>query len=96
MTKPRRKHDEEFKKRAVQMTYQKDRTIQSTAEGLGIHPSLLQKWRTRYGVSGEKTEKALQDDEIRGLQRRISELEEENDLLKKASAYFAALQRNSR
>lgn len=96
MTKQRRKYDEEFKKRAVEMTYQEGRTIQSTAEGLGIHPSVLQRWRAKYSETGAKTEKALQDDEVQVLKRRIYELEEENDLLKKASAYFAALQRNSK
>ena len=96
MAKPRRKYDEEFKKRAVRMTYQENRTVQSTAEGLGIHPSVLQRWRTRYGETGEKTATALQQDELRVMQRRIRELEEENDLLKKASAYFAALQRDSK
>jgi transposase-like protein len=36
---------------------------------------------------------ASQQEELIKLQRRIAELEEENDILKKASAYFAKNQK---
>jgi transposase len=96
MSKTRRKYDEEFKKRAVELSYHPERTVRSVAEGLGIHPAVLQRWRKKYQASGEKTVEAKTEDEIRQLQRRIAELEEENDILKKASAYFAAQHRKYR
>lgn len=96
MPDDRRQFDEDFKKRAVQLSYERGRTVKSTAESLGIHESVLYRWRKRYTPEGTITQDAAHEDELRRLRKQVSELKEENDLLKKASAYFAALQRKSR
>lgn len=93
MNKDRRQYDEEFKKRAVQLSYHPDRTVQSVVESLGISHSMLYRWRKKYSDTGEKTEEAVQIEDVRLLRKRIAELEEENEILKKASAYFAKHQR---
>lgn len=93
MNKDRRQYDEEFKKRAVQLSYKPDRTVQSVVDSLGISQSMLYRWRQKYSEQGEKTEKTVQTEEVRLLRKRIAELEEENEILKKASAYFAKHQR---
>jgi transposase len=93
MSKERRQYDEEFKKRAVQLSFNPDRTVQSVVDSLGISQSMLYRWRQRYSEQGEKTEKVIQTEEVRLLRKRIAELEEENEILKKASAYFAKHQR---
>lgn len=93
MNKERKKYDEEFKKRAVQLSYNSDRTVQSVVESLGISQSMLYRWRQKYTEQGEETEKAVHDEEVRRLRKKVAELEEENDILKKASAYFAKHQR---
>mgnify|MGYP000979108197 FL=1 len=93
MNKDRRQYDEEFKKRAVQLSYNPDRTVQSVVDSLGISQSMLYRWRQKYSEQGEKTEKTVQTEEVRLLRKRIAELEEENEILKKASAYFAKHQR---
>ncbi|MBB3167084.1 transposase [Simiduia aestuariiviva] len=38
----------EFKIRAVKMSYQPDIQIKQVAEGLGIHPFMLSRWRKEY------------------------------------------------
>lgn len=91
--KKRRKYDEEFKRRAVQLSYSNERTVKDTADSLGIHVSLLNRWRNRYTPAGEQTQLSAQEDEVRRLRIRVAELENEVDLLKKASAYFAKHQR---
>jgi len=96
MPNDRRQYDEEFKRRAVQLSYGRGRSVKSTAEHLGIHESVLYRWRKRYTPDGEVTKASEQDEELRSLRRKLAELEEENELLKKASAYFAALQRKYR
>ena len=93
MQPERKQYDEEFQKRAVKLSYDPERTVQSVVDSLGISSSMIYRWRKKYKESGEKTEVAIQDEEVRRLQKRIAELEEENDILKKASAYFAKHQR---
>jgi len=93
MNKERRQYDEEFKKRAVQLSYNPGRSVQSVVDSLGISHSMLYRWRQKYGEQGEKTAEAVQTEAERQLRKRIAELEEENEILKKASAYFAKHQR---
>ena len=93
MSQQRRKFDEEFKRRAVQLSYSSERTINDVADSLGIHSSLLYRWRRQFTPTGEQTQLSAQEAENRKLRMRIAELENEVDLLKKASAYFAKHQR---
>lgn len=93
MNKQRKQYDEEFKKRAVQLSYDPGRTVQSVIDGLGISNSMLYRWREKYSETGEPTEEAIHNDEVRRLRKQLAELEEENEILKKASAYFAKHQR---
>lgn len=89
----RRKYTDEFKRRAVRMSYSSERSVRDVAESLGVDKSMLYQWRKRYTPDGDKSEQAEQEEDIRALQMRIAELEEENDILNKASAYFAKNQR---
>ena len=91
--KNRRKYDEEFKKRAVRLSYSSERSIKAMAESLGINANMLHRWRNQYTPDGDKTKTAVQQDELNKLRYKIAELEEENDILKKASAFFARNQK---
>ncbi len=93
MSRQRRKFDEDFKRRAVQLSYISEQTIQETADSLGIHVSLMNRWRRKYTPAGEKTQLTAEQEENQRLWLHIAELEREVDLLKKASAYFAKHQR---
>ena len=93
MNRERRQYNEEFQRRAMQLSYNPERTVQSVVESLGISHSMLYRWRKKYSDKGEKTAEAVQTEEVRLLRKRIAELEEENEILKKASAYFARHQR---
>lgn len=85
----RKKYDLEFKQRAVKLSYSSERTVAEVAKSLGIDKSMLYQWRKRYTPEGEKTAAVVaREDELK-LRARIAELEEENDILKKATAYFA-------
>jgi transposase len=93
MSETRRKYDEEFKKRAVRMSFSSERTVTQVAESLGISSNMLYRWRKKYTPDGEKTEMAQQQDEMRQLRIQNAELEEENYILKKAAAFFAQHQK---
>lgn len=93
----------DFKRKAVEWSFQSHRTVKSVAEALDIHPFMLSKWRRAYldGVFGmpkvppKSQNKLKPQDEISTLKQRIAELEEENDILKKWQR-FQAEQRRKR
>ena len=75
MTETRKKYDEEFKKRAVRMSFSSERAVTQVAESLGISSNMLYRWRKKYTPDGDKTEMAQQQDEMRQLRLRNAELE---------------------
>lgn len=89
MSRIRQNYDEEFRKNAVKLSYATSGTIKDLAASLGIHPSLIYRWRKTYTEQGEKTKVAEQQDVLRKQQLLIAELRMENEMLKKAAAYFA-------
>lgn len=93
MSTKRRKYDEEFKKRAVRLSYTSERPVTEVAESLGITTNMIYRWRQKYTPDGDKTQIAEQQDELSKLHSRVAELEEENYILKKATAFFAKNQK---
>lgn len=88
----RKRYDEEFKKDAVRLLQNRGtRTVADIAAQLGVHTSLLIRWRQDYAgaVRGEAVKSQEQRDEVEQLRRRLRELEAENSLLKKAAALIA-------
>jgi transposase len=52
MSKSRRKYSREFKVEAVKQVVVQERTVASVAAGLGVHPSLLQRWKSQLESEG--------------------------------------------
>ncbi len=96
-TKKAKSYGDEFRREAVRLADQPGRTATDVAKELGIHPGQIYNWRTQFnklskgqftvadGTNYSKDEKA----EIRRLKKKVAELEQERDFLKKATAYFA-------
>lgn len=93
MSRPRKTYTEEFKKNAVNLSYASPKTIKEIAADLDVPENLLYNWRRKYTANGEKTTYATMEEENRELRREIAELKMERDMLKKATAYFAKLQK---
>ena len=93
MSNSRKKYDEEFKQRAVRMSYSSERSVAAVAASLGVTSNMLYRWRKKYTPDGDKTQLAEQQDKLSELRKRVAELEEENYILKKASAFFAKHQK---
>ena len=94
MGKSRRKYSREFKLEAVKQVVEQGRSVASVAEGLGVHPSLLQRWKTQLETEGAVAfpgngRISATDEEIRRLRKDLSTARQERDILKKALAYFA-------
>lgn len=95
-------YTKEFKIKAIELLEQSNKPLRQVARELGVAENNLYNWRKIYRNNQEKafpnqprlTEKDL---ELRRLKSRISELEEEREILKKAAAFFAKEgQRNTR
>ena len=89
----RAKYDEEFKKNAVKLSYASPKGVKQIAEDLGITANRLYMWRKKYTADGDKTRYATLEEENKALRLQLAEALIEADMLKKATAYFANLQK---
>ena len=93
----RKSYNEAFRREAVRLSEQPGRNATEVAREIGIHPGQIYNWRTQFNklskrqftvADGTNYAKA-ESDEVRRLKKRVAELEQERDFLKKATAYFA-------
>ena len=92
-----RTYTEEFKLEALELLKSGGKTARQIERDLGITPGLLVKWRDRYQVISHEAEQAhleLSDmeaakREIKRLRRRLAEVEEEREILKKTINIFS-------
>ena len=93
--KPYKTYTREFKQEAVHLMETTDRPAAEVAMELGIRRNQLYKWKQQLAVKGEtafsgsgrpKTESLS---ELTLLKRENEQLRDENEILKKAAAYFA-------
>ena len=91
----REKFTAEFKREAVRLLEQGDRPVSQLALELGIPRNRLYKWRDTLALEGDLAfrgsgRRSPQQQELAQLRRRLARLEQENAILKKATAYFAS------
>jgi transposase len=94
-----RKYPEELRERATRMMVEARRdpatargAIRRIAEQLGVHPEALRSWVKRAEVDDGVRPGTTSDDarRIAELEREIRELKRANEILRTASAFFAA------
>lgn len=86
----RRKYTEDFKRDAVALVTDQGYKISEAARSLGIHETLLRRWKETFG--GEAAGDRLSTDEreeLKHLRKEVRNLRMEKEILKKASQYFA-------
>ena len=90
--RPRRRFTEEFKASAVRLVLDEAQSMSTVARDLDLVPSALRGWveqaradRT-HGKTGLTTEERL---ELARLRKENRILQEEREILKKATAFFA-------
>lgn len=76
----------EFKENAVRRTRMRGKTVASVAMELKIPAWKLRNW---IGEEKEKLERSSDLDEMTRLHNEVARLKQENEILKKAAAYFA-------
>lgn len=89
----RRAFTPQFKKDAVALVIA-GRSVTEVARDLGIARSLLQRWKDQLERVPQETfpgkgKLTSQAEELRTLQKKLRDVTEERDILKKALAYFA-------
>jgi len=90
----RRIYTKEFKESAMELYHSSGKSAEEVAEGLGIHSANLTRW-LRESKEGESKNIRVfpgqgnpRDEELAKLKRRVADLEETNEILKKAMAFF--------
>jgi transposase len=90
-------YPEEFRRDVIAVARQGDRSRAQVARSFGISESCLARWLRladrEDGVaevgSSSSRQPAADDAEVRELRRRNKQLEQENEILRRATAYFA-------
>ena len=94
----KRQYDIEFKIDAAKLVAEQGYSVPETGERLGIPSANIVRWVRQYRqgklVPGHKqAQPTEQEAELKRLRAQVKQLELENEILKKASAYFAKNQK---
>jgi transposase len=93
--KPYKTYTKQFKEEAVRMMETSERPAAEIAMELGIRRNQLYKWKEQMESKGDKAfsgrgrPKKEDQSEVASLRQENERLKEENEILKKAAAYFA-------
>ena len=81
----------EFRRDVVAVARASDESIAKVAKSFGISESCLQRWLAQADVEDGKRPgvTVAESVELRQLRKRNRELEQENEILRRAAAYFA-------
>jgi transposase len=92
--KGRRTFDREFKEGAVKLIVDGGRSVAEVSRSLGVHENQLRRWRRKYMEDREyafpgKGRMKPHEEELMRLRKRLADVEEEREILKKALAIFS-------
>lgn len=94
MSRKYKRYTKEFKQEAVQLAETADKPVTEVARELGIRVNQIYKWKKEIAAKagdafpgqGRQTGVAA---EVTKLRKEVERLRQENEILKKAAAYFA-------
>jgi transposase-like protein len=86
-----RPHPPEFRQRAVELARLREKPVAQIAEDLGISDSCLRNWMARADVDEGLRDgvSSRERDELIELRRELRVTKLENEILKRAAAFFA-------
>lgn len=88
MKKQRQHFDEEFKRQAVKHMMETGKTPADLSKELDVPVGSVRSWRKQYGEVGDKSQVFADVERLKQLERMNRELQEENEILKKAMHFF--------
>lgn len=92
--KARRKFDSQFKLEVVHMVKDQALSVSQVSKTMGVGETAIRRWVAQYetelnGQNGIGKPLTAEQQRIRALEAQVRQLQSDNDLLKKASAFFA-------
>jgi transposase len=95
-----KRYTKEFKVSAVKLVTEQGLTASKAADDLGVSKSAISTWLRQFKENGTGAfpgsgNLLSQDEEIRRLRRELQRVEMERDILKKATMYFAELEKRN-
>ncbi len=86
-----RPHPPEFRRRAVELARERAKPVSDIARDLGISDSCLRNWMVKADIDDGRREAPNPDEraELVELRRKLRVSEMENEILRRAAAYFA-------
>jgi transposase len=86
-----RPHPPEFRQRAVELARLREKPVAQIATDLGVSDSCLRNWMAQADIDEGRREglSSRERDELVELRREARTLKLENEILKRAAAYFA-------
>jgi len=90
----RRRFTAEFKEEALRLLVKSGRPLTHVARDLGVHENVLRKWKVAAAQGSEDGTRTVAGhftlvEENRRLQSELARVQEERNILKKATAFFA-------
>jgi len=88
----RKRYSKEFKLEAAKLVVEQGYTYKAASERLGVNYWSIRDWVRDFrkkGVLPQADQPVPEAEEMRKLRKEISQLRIENEILKKAAAYFA-------
>ena len=96
MSSHRRQYNRDFKVSAVRLLGESDKSLSEVARSLGIHETMLRKWRKQLRQRGPESfdESGRQErSELLRLQRENKRLQRDLEMLKETLGYLKTLKR---
>jgi transposase-like protein len=96
MGRHRKTYTKEFKESAVNLYKNGDKTLHEISSDLGMHPENIRRWLKESEEGERKNIRVFpghgnpRDEELFRLRKENADLRETNEILKKATAFFAA------
>ena len=87
-----KRYSQDFKLQAARLVTEQGYTLRDAGDRLGVSAWSIRYWIKKYRQTGQLPPENLivpAADELKQLRREITQLRMENDILKKAAAYFA-------